>query len=56
MTVFLSKYIIAQKEFTKMPAYNLAVVFYPCLFRPEEYDIKDLINSSKFAKMLLIYF
>lgn len=35
-----------------MNAYNLAVIFGPCFFRPQEYDLKDLIYSGKFAKIL----
>lgn len=36
-----------------MNGYNLAVVFGPCFFRPKEYDLKDLIYSGKFAKILV---
>jgi hypothetical protein len=39
-----------------MPAYNLSVVFGPCFFRPKEYDLKDLIYSGKFAKVLINFF
>ena len=39
-----------------MNAYNLAVIFGPCFFRPWEYDLKDLIYSGKFAKILLTIF
>lgn len=53
LLVFLTDFIILQKETTKMNAYNLSVVFGPCFFRPKEYDLKDLINSGKFAKVLV---
>jgi len=39
-----------------MNAYNLAVVLGPCFFRPKEYDLKDLIYSGKFAKVLVTSF
>jgi hypothetical protein len=39
-----------------MSGYNLAVVFGPCFFRPKEYDLKDLIYSGKFAKILVTSF
>lgn len=56
ITVFLNDYIIAQREYNKMSAYNLAVVLGPCFFRPKEYDLKDLIYSGKFAKILVTSF
>lgn len=37
-----------------MSAYNIAVVFGPCLFRPLEYKVDDLINSGKFSKIVLL--
>lgn len=39
-----------------MTAYNLSVVFSPCFFRPKEYDLKDLMYSGKFAKILITCF
>lgn len=39
-----------------MTAYNLSVIFGPCFFRPKEYDLKDLIYSGKFAKILVTLF
>jgi hypothetical protein len=39
-----------------MSAYNLAVVLGPCFFRPKEYDLKDLIYSGKFARILVSTF
>jgi hypothetical protein len=56
LIAFLSDFVIRQKDVNKMNAYNLSVVFGPCFFRPEEYDLKDLINSGKFAKVLLTLF
>ncbi len=56
LVVFLNDYIIAHKEFNKMNGYNLAVVLGPCFFRPKEYDLKDLIYSGKFAKILVTSF
>ena len=56
LVVFFNDYVIAQKDFNKMNAYNLAVVFGPCFFRPKEYDLKDLIYSGKFAKILMTIF
>ena len=56
LTIFLKDYVIAQKEDNKMNAYNLAVIFGPCFFRPEEYDLKDLIYAGKFAKILMTVF
>ena len=56
LVVFLNDYVISQKEFNKMNAYNLAVIFGPCFFRPKEYDLKDLIYSGKFAKILMTIF
>jgi hypothetical protein len=53
MIVFLTDFIVKQKDQNKMNGYNLSVVFGPCFFRPEEYDLKDLINSGKFAKVLV---
>ena len=38
----------------KMSAYNLAVVFGPCFFRPKEYRVDDLINSGRFSKIVLL--
>ena len=35
LMAFLKKGIIAHHSINKMSAYNLAVVFGPCLFRPE---------------------
>jgi len=56
LVVFLVDYIIAQQEHNKMSGYNLAVVFGPCFFRPKEYDLRDLIYSGKFAKILVTTF
>lgn len=56
MSVFLNEYVIAQKDYNKMSSYNLAVIFGPCFFRPKEYDLKDLIYSGKFAKILVTIF
>ena len=53
LAVFLREYIVSQQETNKMSAYNLVVVFGPCFFRPEVYDLKDLIYSGKFAKILI---
>lgn len=53
LVVFLTEYIISQEEHNKMSAYNIAVVFGPCFFRPKEYDLKDLLFSGKFSKFLL---
>jgi hypothetical protein len=53
LLVFVSDFIIRQKDANKMNAYNMSVVFGPCFFRPKEYDLKDLINSGKFAKVLV---
>ena len=39
-----------------MNGYNLAVVLGPCFFRPKEYDLKDLICSGKFARVLVTCF
>lgn len=52
LMVFLTDFVLKQKEVNKMSGYNLSVVFGPCFFRPQEYDLKDLINSGKFAKVL----
>lgn len=35
LLVFLTNYIIHQKDFNKMNGYNLSVVFGPCFFRPQ---------------------
>jgi hypothetical protein len=51
--VFLTDYIVEQKDLNKMNGYNLSVVFGPCFFRPKEYDLMDLINSGKFVKVLV---
>lgn len=56
MLVFLTDYIVSQQEYNKMSAYNLAVIFGPCFFRPKEYDLKDLVYSGKFAKVLVTLF
>ncbi len=56
LVIFLNDYIISQKDYNKMNGYNLAVVFGPCFFRPQEYDLKDLIYSGKFAKILVTSF
>ena len=53
MLTFLTDYIVEQKQYNKMSGYNLSVVFGPCFFRPKEYDLKDLIYSGKFAKILV---
>jgi hypothetical protein len=52
LLVFLTDFIVRQQEVNKMSGYNLSVVFGPCFFRPQVYDLKDLINSGKFAKIL----
>ncbi len=56
LLVFLSDYVVAQQEYNKMSSYNLAVIFGPCFFRPKEYDLKDLVYSGKFAKVLMTFF
>lgn len=56
LIVFLTEFVIAQKQQNKMNSYNLSVVFGPCFFRPKEYDLKDLINSGKYAKILMTCF
>ena len=53
LLVFLSDYVVREQEHNKMTAYNLSVVFGPCFFRPQEYDLKDLIYSGKFSKVLV---
>ena len=35
-----------------MSAYNLAVVFGPCFFRPKQYTLQDLMASGKFSFMI----
>jgi hypothetical protein len=32
-----------------MSAYNLAVVFGPCFFRPKHYRLEDLMSSGKYS-------
>ena len=32
-----------------MSAYNLAVVFGPCFFRPKNYRLEDLMSSGKYS-------
>lgn len=56
LLVFLTDYVVSQQEYNKMSSYNLAVIFGPCFFRPKEYDLKDLIYSGKFAKVLVTLF
>ena len=56
LAVFLHDYVISQEAYNKMSAYNLAVIFGPCFFRPKEYDLKDLVYSGKFAKILVTIF
>lgn len=56
LLVFMTDYVVAQKESNKMSGYNLAVIFGPCFFRPREYDLRDLIYSGKFAKVLVTLF
>ena len=56
LVVFLHDYVISQEPYNKMSAYNLAVIFGPCFFRPKEYDLKDLVYSGKFAKVLVTIF
>lgn len=51
---FLKKGIVRFKEINKMSSYNLAVVFGPCLFRPQTYSVEDLLNSGKFSKIILL--
>jgi hypothetical protein len=53
LVAFLKRKIIANQAQNKMNAYNLAVVFGPCFFRPKEYDLQDLIYSGKFAKVII---
>jgi hypothetical protein len=36
-----------------MNEYNISVVFSPCIFRPKDYKIDDLMSSAKFSKLLL---
>ena len=56
MVVFITDFVVSQKEWNKMTAYNMSVVFYPCFFRPKVYESKDLTNSSKFTKVLQVCF
>lgn len=51
-TAFLKKGIIIYQENNKMSAYNLAVVFGPCFFRPKQYRLEDLMSSGKFSFMI----
>ena len=51
---FLKKGIVKYEVHNKMSAYNLAVVFGPCFFRPKEYRVDDLINSGRFSKIVLL--
>ena len=51
---FLKKGIVKYEQQNKMSAYNLAVVFGPCFFRPKEYRVDDLINSGRFSKIVLL--
>lgn len=41
-------------ESNKMTAYNLAVVFGPCFFRPKAYSLEDLVSSGKFSSIILL--
>ena len=56
LAMFLIDYIIQFKDYNKMTAYNLAVVFGPCFFRPKQYDLKDLVYAGKYAKVLVNIF
>ena len=51
---FLKMGIVKNQENNKMSSYNLAVVFGPCLFRPLEYKVEDLLSSGKFSKTILL--
>lgn len=51
---FLRQGIVSFKDKNKMSAYNLAVVFGPCLFRPMEYKLQDYMNSGKCSKIILL--
>ena len=52
VTAFLIKGIITYQQENKMSAYNLAVVFGPCFFRPKQYSLQDLMSSGKFSFMI----
>ena len=54
MSAFLVKGIVANKEINKMNAYNLAVVFGPCFFRPYAYSLQALMSSVKFSSIVLL--
>lgn len=56
LMMFMIEFVISQQQYNKMTAYNMSVVFGPCFFRPKEYDLKDLIYSGKFAKVLVTCF
>ncbi len=52
VVAFLKKGIITYVEDNKMSAYNLAVVFGPCFFRPKQYRLEDLMSSGRFSFMI----
>ncbi len=56
LIVFMTDFIVRQQEYNKMNAYNLSVVLGPCLFRPKEYQLKDLLNSGKLVNIILVSF
>lgn len=51
---FLKKGIEAHKHKNLMNSHNLGVVFGPCLFRPREYRVEDLMYSGKLCKVIVI--
>ena len=55
MISFLKRGIILHQEHNKMSAYNLAVVFGPCFFRPKIYRLEDLMSSGKFSFLVKLF-
>ena len=52
---FLRRGILRYVEQNKMSAYNIAVVFGPCFFRPKIYRLEDLMASGKFSFGIKLY-
>jgi hypothetical protein len=56
LLVFLKEQVISRQELNKMSNYNMAVCFFPCVFKSRTISEIDLINSGKFVAILKIFF
>jgi len=56
LLIFLKEEVISRQQLNKMSNYNMAVCFFPCIFKSRTISEIDLINSGKFVGILKIFF